>query len=575
MTASQVSQAYALMQAEGIVDPSDFIDAHRPSAVVAPTITVTAPNGGENWALSIPHTISWSVAGDPSQIDHFLVSYSLDGGATYMNDLPTVSGTTRSTSWTPPLIISPAALGQIRVQAFNVSNSLLSQDFSDGNFTFGSTPTSATKVVGYVTNWDAHIDYSMLTQVNYAFLTAKSDGTLNSINLSTLGSVVSAAHSVGTHVSIAVQCYDSPVLHNIAATPSALSTFSNQLVQFVAQNNLDGVDLDWEADDNIAADTPNPTDYGNLIDALHGRGLLVSAAVNAIAHQISLSSVPELDSIEVMDYDLKLPNHADYGDSVNYLNGWVDYGVPKSKLLMGVPFYGHDQHTTWATTTEASYNAIVEATHPPLNVDVIYNPATGNTWYYNGVNTISSKTQYVVANGFGGMMIWQLSQDHFDAQGNYDQWSLLPTIRGVVTGNATPPVVTVNSLTTNDPTPQLTGAVDDSAATIRVTVAGHTYDAANNHNGSWTLADNTISPALADGRYDVVVNATGLSGGIGTDNTTNELLVDTTRPTSHVNALARTQTSLWFRGLRQWQRSSTRSGCACFGGHELRCVRGG
>ncbi len=41
MSAVQVSQAYALMQAEGLVDPSDFIDAHRPNAVTAPTLSIS------------------------------------------------------------------------------------------------------------------------------------------------------------------------------------------------------------------------------------------------------------------------------------------------------------------------------------------------------------------------------------------------------------------------------------------------------------------------------------------------------------------------------------------------------
>ena len=62
-----------------------------------------------------------------------------------------------------------------------------------------------------------------------------------------------------------------------------------------------------------------------------------------------------------------------------------------------------------------------------------------------------------------------------------------------------------------DATPPLTGTVDDPNAEITVTVADHTYLAQNNRDGTWTLADNTISPPLGDGDYDVKATATDLA----------------------------------------------------------------
>ena len=94
----------------------------------------------------------------------------------------------------------------------------------------------------------------------------------------------------------------------------------------------------------------------------------------------------------------------------------------------------------------------------------------------------------------------------------------------------TAPVVTVDALLTNDPTPQLTGTVDDPAATISVTVDGNLYAATNNGDGTWTLADNTISPALTEGTYDVAVSATDAAGNTGNDSSSNELVIDLTAP---------------------------------------------
>jgi hypothetical protein len=91
----------------------------------------------------------------------------------------------------------------------------------------------------------------------------------------------------------------------------------------------------------------------------------------------------------------------------------------------------------------------------------------------------------------------------------------------------TAPSVAVDELTTMDTRPQLTGTVDDSAAVVRVTVAGRTYTATNNGDGTWTLADNTIRPPLVDGVHDVQVTATDVAGNVGVDMTTGELTVDT------------------------------------------------
>jgi GH18 family chitinase len=98
---------------------------------------------------------------------------------------------------------------------------------------------------------------------------------------------------------------------------------------------------------------------------------------------------------------------------------------------MGVPFYGQDGQGYGGTHT-LTYRTIVNDTQPALNLDAVYDPVNAKTWYYNGVGTMQRKAHYVVDNGFGGLMIWELGQDHFDAQGNYDQWSLLPAIKGVV-----------------------------------------------------------------------------------------------------------------------------------------------
>ncbi len=109
----------------------------------------------------------------------------------------------------------------------------------------------------------------------------------------------------------------------------------------------------------------------------------------------------------------------------------------------------------------------------------------------------------------------------------------------------TVPVVTVNILTTSDSTPQLTGTVvdADTSAAISVTVNGIVYAATNNGDGTWTLANDTITPALADGTYDVSVTATDSGSNVGSDATTNELTIDTTAPVVTVDTLITNDTT--------------------------------
>ena len=109
------------------------------NAVVAPTITVSSPNGGETWALGVAHPITWTVSGNnTSQINKFLISYSLDGGTTWAGDAGTALSTASSISWVPPLTLTPTALARIRVEAIGASNVVLGWNMSAGNFTLGS-----------------------------------------------------------------------------------------------------------------------------------------------------------------------------------------------------------------------------------------------------------------------------------------------------------------------------------------------------------------------------------------------------------------------------------------------------
>ena len=98
------------------------------------------------------------------------------------------------------------------------------------------------------------------------------------------------------------------------------------------------------------------------------------------------------------------------------------------------------------------------------------------------------------------------------------------------------PTVAATPLITNNPQPALSGAVSDPTAKIQVTVDGATYTGVNNGDGTWSLPQGTIQPALPDGSYEVDVTALTSGHFLGVADAPNALLVDTTPPTVSISA---------------------------------------
>ena len=205
--------------------------------------------------------------------------------------------------------------------------------------------------------------------------------------------------------------------------------------------------------------------------------------------------------------------------------------------------------------SDASVNELVVDTTAPV-VTVTSLGTSDNTPQLTGTVSDPTATVEVTVNGStyiatnNGDGTWTLADNSIApalADGTYDVSVTATDAVGNVGSDAsvdelvvdtTAPVVTVTGLSTADNTPQLTGTVSDPTATVEVTVNGSTYTATNNGDGTWTLADNSIAPALADGTYDVSVTATDAVGNVGTDASVDELVIDTTAPVVTVNGLS-------------------------------------
>ncbi|WP_157665576.1 Ig-like domain-containing protein [Marinobacter salarius] len=152
--------------------------------------------------------------------------------------------------------------------------------------------------------------------------------------------------------------------------------------------------------------------------------------------------------------------------------------------------------------------------------------------------TVNGNDYSATNNGDG---TWTLADDTLPALGAGDYTVTVTAVdpagnegsnTGTLTVDTSVPAVTFDRLSTNDTTPALSGTVDDAAADVTVTVDGNDYNATNNGDGTWTLADDQL-PSLAEGDYTVEVTATGASGNVGSVSGT--LTIDTTPPSVTVD----------------------------------------
>ena len=107
------------------------------------TVSIISPNTGTTWPAGISQNVTWTVSDLLSQINYYILDYSLDGGVTWYYDVAAAYPPSTSVSWAiPPNIASTQAI--VRLKAFNSSAVQIAANVSPA-FTISSsagTPTS-------------------------------------------------------------------------------------------------------------------------------------------------------------------------------------------------------------------------------------------------------------------------------------------------------------------------------------------------------------------------------------------------------------------------------------------------
>ena len=293
-------------------------------------------------------------------------------------------------------------------------------------------------LIGYVQDFrdPTTIDYSQLTHIIFSFAHPTKDGSLlmnGEAALANMRTMVQNAHQHGTKMMLAVggwyhieggESYD--YFKEAISSATSRTKLINELIGMTERENLDGIDIDFEHPrsqedaQNLAAFTKK------LGEKLHSNGKELSIAVNSKIHSVAGTEITSVvyepsmfqyvDYVNIMAYDgqwdgeYNAANLSPYPFTENIVDYWSklfdNHGVPKEKLVLGVPFYAQPEDLS---IKQMSYAAIINSDPENAKRDTVN--LNGTTYHYNGVTTIQKKTKLALDNGFGGMMLWELGQD--------------------------------------------------------------------------------------------------------------------------------------------------------------------
>lgn len=274
------------------------------------------------------------------------------------------------------------------------------------------TPTSVSPsfiILAYATEGiiPEIIPYEQLTHINYSFLTPKADGTFNPMaNGWKLKQIVETAHQHDVRVSISVGGWGwDAQFEELAADPESRSAFVQNLTAFVDEYQLDGTDIDWEYPD-AGQSSQNFLALIRELRAAMPDKLLTTAVVSYGDDNgggVPSESFELFDFVNIMTYDG--PDHGSMEQFEKGLSYWSARGLPREKIVMGVPFYSHVKDSQAQVVT---YARLVKDNPAAAQADEF--DYSGMIQIYNGIPTIQAKTN-IAMHQANGIMFWALDHD--------------------------------------------------------------------------------------------------------------------------------------------------------------------
>ena len=262
------------------------------------------------------------------------------------------------------------------------------------------------KVTGYLPHYRAGVidalPYDLLTDIVYFSIEPGTNGSIDSSHAQpeTLKKLTTLAKPRGVNVHVCVGGWGkSKGFSKMAADPVTRSVFVRNLILFLKKHELDGADIDWEHPKTKVEVENFQKLLIELKKAFRPHGLELTIAVSGWGTYLKPETIPFVDRIHVMAYDQGTP-HSPFAGATRDMKHWEKQGVPKSKLVLGIPFYGRN-----FKNQALGYSDILNRFKPGADSDL------AGGYHFNGPATIRKKTAYAIREGYGGVMIWELGQD--------------------------------------------------------------------------------------------------------------------------------------------------------------------
>ncbi|XP_064455896.1 endochitinase-like isoform X2 [Ornithodoros turicata] len=256
----------------------------------------------------------------------------------------------------------------------------------------------------------------------------------------------------------------------VAADASRRQTFADNVLKFLQENNLNGVDLDWRfpVRDSRGGDPDDEENYVHLLRVFHNtlrtKGYTVTATVPISPYYLDDGydigeMVKYIDWFNVLSFDLrgrwdgKADVHSPLRrrsidpngyDTLNVEDGlkWLEkLGAPREKLVVGIPFYGRSyvlanasNHALGAQCTQAPairgpfLGSDEIQTYYEICVKVLDGTVTkefdnegmcpyayyDDQWIgYEDEESVGIKVDFIIKENYAGVMIFNNDMDDF------------------------------------------------------------------------------------------------------------------------------------------------------------------
>jgi chitinase len=318
--------------------------------------------------------------------------------------------------------------------------------------------------MGYYASWQSSqypvsaIEWSGMTHVAMAFYTPSASGSLTLMSGSgqLARDLVTAAHANGVKAIASLGGADSAVAFRSATTSASLANFVTSIVALMQDPGYDGIDIDWEPLDR--ADEPIVIDLANRIRTAKAAAILtIPVGYININLGADLSNYPAIaaayDQMNLMTYGMagawqgwkswhSSPLYQQDSATPTSIDSsvaqYVNAGVPKNKLGVGIGFYGlcysppvtePDQAINGATLVASdgaiSYAAIMTnyysssayhwdelAKAAYLSFTSAHAPDGCGYISYDDEQSIAAKAAYVKSKGLGGVIEWEINEGY-------------------------------------------------------------------------------------------------------------------------------------------------------------------